>query len=246
MTTNRFTVAPGVVEWRTWAARAAPAIEGARDTVPALLALAPVALALGASIAASPMDDRVGWAGGALVYAASAHATAVAMLGAGANGAAVLLAVLSLTVRGVIYSAGIVAWMREQPRWFRWAAPYLLVDPLYALVTTRTRPGEDSPRWIRLYYIGAGLAIWVMWMPAIAAGIRFGPLLPGGPGVAFALPALLIAFLVPAMRTRPAVAAAIVGGIAGVLLGDVPKGLALALASALGAIAAIASERRGR
>jgi predicted branched-subunit amino acid permease len=222
-----------------------PLLAGARDMAPGLVALLPLALALGASIAASPVDDLVGWLGAALVYGASAHATAVSMLAAGAAGGAVVLAVLVIMARSVIYSAGLVSRMRGQPAWFRWSAPYFLVDPLYALVVTRTGEGHGAA-WVRWYYLGAALAIWLMWMPSVAAGVLLGPVLPGGAGMAFALPALLITFLVPGINSKPALAAAAVGGAVGALGSAWPGGLALLLGTAFGVAVAVAFERRSR
>jgi predicted branched-subunit amino acid permease len=220
----------------------APALAGVRDTAPAVFALVPVALALGASIDASPVDDRIGLAGAVLVYAASAHATAVAMLGTGAAGFAIVLTVFVLTVRGAVFSVGMVSRMRQQPAWFRWIAPYLLVDPLYADVTARTTE-EDLPEWFRRYYLGAGLAIWLMWLPTVTAGVLLGPVLPRSAAIDFALPALLVAFLIPGLRSRPAVAAALAGG-AIALLELLPGGLNLIVASGIGVAVAMAVERR--
>jgi len=220
-----------------------PLLAGARDMSPVLLALAPVALTLGAGIAAAPIDARIAWVGAIFVYAASAHATAIAMLGGGAAGPAVVLAALLLTTRSIIYSAGLVTRMQRQPGWFRWTAPYLLVDPLFALVTSRTDE-EDDPWVVRWYYLGAGLAIWVMWMPAMALGIVLGPVIPNGPALRFALPALLIAFLVPGLRSRPAVVAAAVGAVVGAAMSGLPGSAGLVLATVLGMAAAVFLERR--
>lgn len=220
----------------------APAIEGARAIAPAIAALLPVALALGASVGASPIDDRAGFLGAPLVYAASAHATAVAMLGNGASGFAILLTVFVLTARGVVYSVGIVSRMESQPAWFRWAGPYFLVDPLYLVVTARA-PDEDTPSSFRRYYLGAGLALWFMWVPAVAIGILLGPLLPRSDAIGFALPALLVAFLITGLRSRPAVAAALAGG-AVASAGLLPGGANLIAGAALGVAAGLAAERR--
>ncbi|MPZ98610.1 MAG: branched-chain amino acid permease [Dehalococcoidia bacterium] len=220
-----------------------PLLAGARDMVPVLVALIPIAVTLGASVAASGLDPRIGWTGAALVYGASPHATAVAMLSNGAAAAAVVVAVLVLGARSVIYSVGLVSRMSGQPAWFRWTAPYLLVDPLFALVTSRTTE-RDSPRWVRWYYLGAGLAIWVTWMPALGLGTVVGPVLPGNEGANFALPALLIAFLVPGIRSRPALAAVVVGGLTGAAGGGLPNGLGLALGAIAGTAAGVLCERR--
>lgn len=66
------------------------------------------------------------------MYAGAPYITAVSLLGAGASALAVVTAVWIQTARGVVYCAGLATRMRGQPAWFRWAGPYLLVDPLFA------------------------------------------------------------------------------------------------------------------
>jgi len=220
----------------------APARAGAREVLPVLLGLAPLAITVGASVAASPVDNRIGWTGAVLVFGASPHLMALTMLGAGAAGVATVMAVLVLSARNVIYSAGMVSRMSGQPAWFRWTAPYFLVDPLYALVADRT-DADHTTFWVRWYYLGAALAMWVMWIATIALGVLVGPLLGSSAALDFALPALLIAFLVPALRSRPALAAAVVGGLVGAAASGLPSGLGPALGAALGTAAAVLYER---
>lgn len=223
----------------------AAALAGARDIAPVLVALAPVAITLGATLGDLHVDSRVTWAGGALVYGASPYLTAVSLLAAGASGLSVVLAVLVLTSRGVIYSAALLSRMRGQPAWFRWAGPYLLVDPLFALVVSRTDE-RDPSEWVRWYYLGAGLAIWLVWMPSLAIGLLAGPVLTGNAGLDFALTALLIAFLAPGLRSRPALVAAATGVAVGAAASALPGGAGLALATMAGTLAAAATERAVR
>jgi len=213
--------------------------------LPVLAALVPVAVTLGAAISEFELDSRIAWVGGALVYGASPYLTAVSLLAAGASGASVVVAVLVLTSRGVIYSTALLSRMRGQPAWFRWTAPYLLVDPLFALVTARTTEDDASER-VRWYYLGAGLAIWIAWMPSLAAGMLAGPVLPRNAGLDFALTALLIAFLVPGLRSSPAVGAGVVGGLVGATAAKLPGGAGLALATLAGTVVAIVMDRGSR
>lgn len=218
---------------------------GARDGLPVAVALVPGALALGALVATSAVGSWTGWIGGVLVYGASAHAAVITLLSQGAPATAIILAVLVLGGRGVIYSAGLVSRMKNQPAWFRWAGPYLLVDPLFALVVEHTS-NETPAQWTRYYYLGAGLAIWALWIPGIALGAAAGPLLPENAGLAFALPALQISFLVPGIRSMPAAVAAVVGGVAGATLAEMPGGIGLFVGTLAGAAAGLLAEGADR
>jgi predicted branched-subunit amino acid permease len=231
---------PGIASGR----RRTAVVAGARDVLPVLLALLPLGLVVGATIGESSVDHGVGWLGAALVYGASAHITAMAMLSTGASGLSVIVAVLVINSRGVIYGAGLASRMHGQPRWFRWLGPYFLVDPLYALVSGRTRPG-DGVEWIRWYYLGGALTIWVMWMPTVGAGLLVGGSLPAAAQLNFALPAMLIGFLVPSLCGGKGRVAAAVGGIVG-LFGTGAGGLALPVSVAAGVTAALLVEWRKR
>lgn len=204
-----------------------------RDVAPVIIGLAPVGLALGTSIAESPVASTTGWASSPLLYGASAQLTAVAMLGAGTVALPIIGAVAAINARSVLYSAGLRPLFTGQPAWFRWLAAYLLVDPLYGLVLG-ARERLSSPGEVRRYYLTAGLAIWLTWLPLVAVGIVLGPALPVGTAYRFALPALLIAFLVPSARGWNA-RAAVVAAVTLMLVTGPMNGLGLLVAAAGGA-----------
>jgi cyd operon protein YbgT len=62
--------------------------------------------------------------------------------------------------------------------------------------------------------------------------------------LSYALPLTFIALLVPGLRSRPAIGAALVGGIAGAVFFQLPYKLGLMLAALLGILAGIWLEER--
>lgn len=222
-------------------ARAARA--GFADALPAILGLAPLGLALGAAIANSHVRPLTGWATGPLIYGASAQFAALDMLGRGAAGVAIVSTVAVINARSLFYSASLRSTLRNQPRWFRWAGPYLLVDPLFALVSEHSGAYREDPAGLRGYYLGAGGGIWATWLVFIAAGIALGSSVPVGPGQRYAASALLIGFLVPAVRSRSSLCAVIVAvGVAATVEGS----LGLLLAGGCGALAGALLDARGQ
>jgi len=217
------------------------ALDGARDMAPVIVALVPLGLLAGTSVAESAVRNDVGLLGGLLIYGASAHITAITLLGGGVGLLPVLAAVLVIQARGLVYSAALAAHLSREPAWFRWAAPYLLVDPLFALVSRR---GESHGRVsLRHYYLGAGLALWAAWGPIMLTGVLLGPSLPEAEWIDFAIPALFIGFLVPALSGRSSYIAAITGGGVALAALTLPGGLGLVLATVMGAALGAASER---
>ena len=228
-------------ELRTLGPGMRAALDGARDMAPIIVALMPMGLLAGASVAESAVRNDVGLLGGLLIYGASGHITAVSLLGGGASLIPVLAAVLVIHARGLVYSAALSPQLAREPRWFRWAAPYLLVDPLFALVSRR---GESHGRTsLRHYYLGAGLALWCAWGPIMLAGVLVGPSLPEAAWIDFAIPALFIGFLVPSLGGRASYVAAIAGGAVALAAVSLPGGLGLVLATLIGAALGAASGR---
>jgi predicted branched-subunit amino acid permease len=217
------------------------ALDGARDMAPVIVALVPLGLLAGTSVAESAVRNDVGLLGGLLIYGASAHITAIALLGGGAGLLPILAAVLVIQARGLVYSAALSVQMSREPAWFRWAAPYLLVDPLFALVTRRGESQGGTS--LRHYYLGAGLALWSAWGPIMLTGVLVGPSLPEAAWIDFAIPALFIAFLVPSLGSRSSYVAAVAGGAVALAAVTLPGGLGLVLATLIGAALAAASER---
>lgn len=212
------------------------------EVLPVILGIIPFGLAIGVAVADSTVSDGAGWAGSFLIFAGSAHLAAVTLLGAGASVATILLTVFTINARLLVYSASLGPTFRQQPRWFRWAAPYFLVDQLFALTWTRVEHGAAGA-WLRQYYLAAGLLIGLAWLPAIGAGVLVGPVVPGSWQLSFATSALLTGLLVPALVNRPAWIAALTGASVAVALIGLPNGLNLVAGAVAGTIAGIVAER---
>jgi predicted branched-subunit amino acid permease len=214
------------------------ALEGARDIAPFLLGLLPFGLAIGAAVAASPVDDVVGWATAPALFSGGVQLTTVELLGAGASLVTILVSVLVLTARFAVYGATLAPTLEGQPRWFCWLAPYFVVEPVVAVASepAAQRRSTIERRW---HYLGAASALWLMWCGSAAAGVVAG--LPRDLALDFAAPLCLLALLARRMRGGGSRLAALVGGAAALLVVVVPTGVAVAVAivagSAVGAVA---------
>jgi branched chain amino acid efflux pump len=199
--------------------RAAPttraaAARGAREMLPFVVGLVPLGLAIGVAVAASPLDDATGLASAPLLFSGSAQASAVDLLGRGAGVLAVVGAVVLLTARFAAYGAALAPGLRDQPRWFRVLAPYFLVEPVVAVVSTEMA-GTAPPEVRRAHYLGATVTLWIGWLSMIGLGIVTGPVIDPAWSLDFAAPLCLVAILARRLDSREgavcaAVAAAIV------------------------------------
>jgi predicted branched-subunit amino acid permease len=238
--------APAAIDEIEAQAPAAGAIRaGLADVLPIFAGVAPFGLALGVAIGDSAVNDTAGWAGSVLMFSGSAHMAVISVLGAGGGVIAVLMAALLVNARLAIYSALLAPEFRRQPRWFRWTAPYFVLDQTYVLVTRRIEDGS-ALEWVRRYYMVIGLAILALWPPLIAVGVLAGPVIPSSWNLAFAMPLLIAGMLAPGLVNRTALVVAAVAAAVAVPVVVLPGGLGLVVATAAGTAAGIAMERWGR
>lgn len=207
---------------------------GIRDIIPVLLGVTPFGVTIGGAIVDSPISNPAGWLGGPLIAAGSAHLAVVTMVGAGASAAVIVLTALLINARLAAYSAILAPVFSHQPTWFRWLAPYVLVDQNFALVMARQ---EAHPDWLRRYYMTATSILWAVWLLAITAGMTLGPIIPAGWELWFGIPLLFCGMAVPAVRTKPSLTAAGTAAIFAVVLSGLASGLGVVAAVAIGAAA---------
>jgi 4-azaleucine resistance transporter AzlC len=162
----------------------------------------------------------------ATTFAGSAQFAAASILAGSGSALAAITAVL-LNARYVPISIS-VAHLFHGPRLRRLAEAQLIVDESWALAG---RGGRFDQRIL----IGAGLLLYVAWVSGKAVGVVAGDALgdPKDLGLDGAFPALFLALLVPQLRSRRAVVAALVAaGISLALIPFTPPGTPIVAASA--------------
>lgn len=190
---------------------------GSKAMIPLLIPVIPFAFVLGVAIAESSVPNVAGWASSWLVFGGAAQLTAVTLLGEGAGMLAAIVGALTVNSRHVMYSAALVPQFRSQPRWFRVFGPYLLLDQVFALSSLHNAPPAN---W-RAFYLGAGLSAWTFWQVFVGAGVMFGPSTDFD--FSFAVPAVFLGLLVPALVRRPAVVAAVVAAVVTAVFWEIPN-----------------------
>lgn len=101
-----------------------------------------------------------------------------------------------------------------------------------------------SPRWDTGFLFGAGLALWSTWQVSTGLGIFLGASLPQSWPLDFALPLTFIALIMPALKNRPAIAAALSAGLVALLAYSLPFKLGLILAALTGILVGTMLEGR--
>lgn len=198
----------------------------------------PMALVLGVAIAESSVPKLAGWSSSWLIFGGASQLTAVTLLAEGAGVAAAIIGALTVNARHVMYSAGLVPQFQAQPRWFRFLGPYLLLDQVFALVSLH----DARPANWRAYYLGAGGLAWIYWQTFVGLGVIFGPAISTDIDVSFAVPALFLALLVPALVKRPSLVAAAVGAVVTAAFWQIPNRGGMLIGGVAGVIAGYLAE----
>jgi len=176
-----------------------------------------------------------------VVFAGSAQFIGAGLLGAGAPGPVVVLTTLVVNLRHMLYSASLAPHLRRlSPAWKALLA-YLLTDEAYVVAILNYEQPSDptNKHW---YFLGAGLALWTAWQISSAAGIYLGRQIPPSWGLDFTLALTFIGLVVPALRDRAAVLAALSAGLTAVLTLGLPFRLGLFLAAAVGIATGLMAE----
>ena len=222
-------------------------IAGVRAIIPILLGVVPFGMIYGVLAVGAGLTVGAAMAMSSIVFAGSAQFVGVQLIHAGAPGLVIVFTTFIVNLRHILYSASIAPYLaRLNPRW-KWLLAYLLTDEAYAVTITRynqeaaSSAKSASRHW---YLLGAGLAMWSTWQVSTAAGIFLGAQVPSSWSLDFTIALTFIALVVPALRDRPSVAAALSAGIIAVLAFSLPYKLGLIVAAISGMVVGLWVETR--
>lgn len=179
-----------------------------------------------------------------LFYSGSAQMAVLQLMHAGVLPIAIVVTAWIINLRFIMYGATFAPHMQHLPRRWSWPSAYLLSDQSFALCSLKAFSGEMGPC-LFPFYLGTAVAMWLAWMLSVAAGVFVGASIPQSWSLSFAIPLSFLALLVPAIRSKPSLGAAVVGGLLAVWLVRLPYNLGLIVASLGGIIAGLWIEQRG-
>jgi len=206
---------------------------GVRAELPLLMGVIPFGmiygvLALDAGLAPAPAQMM-----SSIIFAGSAQFITAQLVREAVPGLVIVLTIAVVNLRHMLYSASVAPYLRALPMRWKVLLSYLLTDEAYAVTILNYEKEEDDP-FAHWFFLGAGLTLWISWQLSTAAGILLGATLPESWPLDFALPITFIALVVPALKDRPALAAALTAGVVALLAYDLPYKLGLMIAGILG------------
>ena len=218
---------------------------GARAVAPMLVGVVPFGLVAGATPVTHGLGGAVAVGFSVIVFAGASQLAAIDVLGAGGSPLVAAVAAWTINLRLLLYSASIAPHLAHVRRRTRLWVAYLLTDQAYAVSITRWSRDDDDPHRRVPYYLGAALTLWGSWQLSTIAGVLIGATVDEDVPLAFAVPLVFLVLLVPAINSRPAAVAAIVGGAAAVIGAEIGAGnLSLMVGAVSGIVAGAVAELR--
>jgi 4-azaleucine resistance transporter AzlC len=216
---------------------------GIRAELPIAISVIPFGMIYGVlALAGLPVSLAQGMS--SIVFAGSAQFIATDLFAASAPAIVILLTTLMVNLRHVLYSASLAPYVAHLPRGWRAGLAYLLTDEAYAVAILHYRDDTGPAAHKHWYFLGAGLTLWVVWQLSTAAGIFLGAQIPAAWGLDFTLALVFIGIMIPTLRDRPSVAAALVAALVAILAHGFPYQLGLMLAALAGIATGLILERR--
>ena len=206
---------------------------GVKECLALIPSYVPFGLVCGVASVQAGLGEWGAVALAAFAFAGSSQAVLTQFLSGGAPLMIAVLSGLVVNLRMAVYSAAISSRIAGATRKERilWAA--FLVDQTFISNETRHLRGEhmDHPL---AFYLGCALTLWPWWVLMNAIGAFAGAKLPTSWQLEFTIPLSFVAMVVPLLKSRGQILAAIAGGVAGVLLYAMPLKTGLIAACVFG------------
>jgi predicted branched-subunit amino acid permease len=234
--------------------------KGIKAEMPLLIGVIPFGMIYGVLAVGAGIPAGASQAMSAIIFAGSAQFITTQLYTIGAPTLVIILTISVVNLRHMLYSASVAPYTQKL-RWpWKWLLAYLLTDEAYAVTITHyqqvgksivgsSQAGDSSSNWsdpdnYHWFFLGAGFALWASWQVSTAAGIFLGAAIPASWSLDFTLALTFIAIVVPTLKDRPSVVAALVAGVVAVLAAGMPLKLGLVTAALVGILAGFWMENR--
>ena len=216
---------------------------GARSEIPLLIGVFPFGLIYGALALGSGLSPAASQMMSSIVFAGSAQFITAQLVHDAVPGFVIVLTIAVVNLRHMLYSASLAPYVASLPTRWKVLLSYLLTDEAYAPTILHYEKEGITPH-AHWFWLGAGCSLWVVWQLSTALGIFLGAAIPESWSLEFALPLTFIAMLVPVLKGRPAIAAALSAGVVALLAFSLPYKLGLILAALVGILVGTLLEGR--
>lgn len=217
-------------------------LTGFRDELPILLGVMPFGMIYGILALAAGLNTGEAQAMSVIVFAGSAQFMLVQLIAVGTPALVMIVTGFIINLRHALYSASIAPHIKHLNPFWKTLLSYLLTDEAYAIAITRYYKRDASPN-KHFYFLGAGLALWSSWQVSTAVGVFLGTQIPSSWSLDFTLALTFIALVVPSLKDRPSILAALSASAVAVVTAALPYKLNLIVAAIVGIAVGLWSEK---
>lgn len=216
---------------------------GVRTMLPILLGVFPFGVIYGALARQAHLSIAASQGMSSIIFAGSAQFVATELFRNAVPAMVIIATLFVVNLRHALYSASVARYVMHLPLKWKALLAYLLTDEAYAVIIVdyQERGGEKNQHW---FFFGAGLTLWFFWQLSTLLGITVGAVIPASWELDFTLPVIFIALLIPLVKDKAEIAAAVTAGICGLLFMALPFKLNIPLAAVLGILAGVWVKRR--
>lgn len=218
---------------------------GCRAAGPILVSTVPFGFVAGVAAVGAGMTPLQGIALSFFAFSGIAQLVVAQLVAAQTPALVTLAAALVVSLRFLMYSAALSPHLAHLP--VRWRVPlaYLMTDQGFAMgIHHYSQPGDRQLRHHHL--LGFGLTLYTVWQASVIAGALLGAQVPAAWSLDFVVTLSFLVLLVPALRSRADMAAAVVAGAVALVAAGLPYKLSLVTASLAGVTAGVLVDWRRR
>lgn len=218
-------------------------LAGVRDTFPLVVGAIPFGLIFGALAVNSGLSPAAAMGFSLFVFAGSSQFIASGLVAQAVGIPLIVFTTFIVNVRHALYSATLAPHMKHLSQ--RWLLPlgFWLTDETFAVVVTRYNQPDTSPfkHW---YHLGSSVIMYLNWNFWSFIGLVAGQTIPdlSRYGLAFAMDVTFIGMVMPQLKNRPMILAALVAGFSAVAFNGLPNKLGLIVAVFIGIAVGISTE----
>ena len=218
-------------------------LSGVKSELPLMIGVLPFGMIYGILAIAAGLPPAVAQAMSVIIFAGSSQFVSAQLFGLGVPAMVNIFTVAVINLRHALYSASLASYLQKLPARWKLILSYLLTDEAYA-VTILHYQQEGDRRNKHWFFLGAGLTLWTTWQLSTAAGIFLGATVPASWSLDFTLALIFIALVVPSLKDRASLGAALSAGFAAVILFGLPLKTGLLAAALIGIVAGMLLEDR--
>lgn len=226
------------------ASRRTEFLGGVRAELPIVLGVIPFGMIYGVLALASGLPPVLALGMSSIVFAGSAQFIATGLIATATPAVVLITTTFVVNLRHLLYSASLAPYVAHLPLRWKLGLAYLLTDEAYVVTVLHYRQSSQPSPNQHWYFLGAGLTLWTSWQLSTAAGVFLGAQVPSSWSLDFALAVTFIGLIVPELRNRPQVGAAVSAGLVAILTFAWPYKLGLVAAAVAGIVSGMWLERR--